>query len=190
MDSRYTIEEFTHEISVKEYLARFHNPDEVWSYCRECSNYGKQWGCPPFDFDVVALLSKHRNVNLFATKINLLNRELSYNDIDEILRSERIRLERRLLELERTHHGLACTFIGKCLHCGDGCCTRLSGAPCRHPEFVRPSLEAYGFNITKTLSELFNIELQWYNGNTSPTYIVLVCGLFYRSIFRKNHNLL
>ena len=52
MSERYTIEEFTREISVEEYLDRFHNPAEVWGYCRECSNYGKQWGCPPFDFDV------------------------------------------------------------------------------------------------------------------------------------------
>lgn len=181
MALRYTIEEFSREISLLEYMARFHRPDEVWGYCRECSNYGRQWGCPPFDFDVVAVLSKYRNVNLFATKICLLDRELSSNDIDKILRYERIRLEQRLLKLERTHHGLACTFIGKCLHCGGACCARLSGAPCRHPELVRPSLEAYGFDVAKSLSELFDITLQWSTNGALPNYITLACALFYNA---------
>ncbi|MFR2062233.1 MAG: DUF2284 domain-containing protein [Alistipes sp.] len=31
--------------------------------------------------------------------------------------------------------------------------------PCLHPDKVRPSLEAFGFDIARTLSELFGIEL-------------------------------
>ncbi|MBR5807373.1 MAG: hypothetical protein IKY24_01995 [Alistipes sp.] len=58
-------------------------------------------------------------------------------------------------------------------------CTRLNGKPCCHPELVRPSLEAYGFDLTKTLSELFDIELKWSVDNTLPEYLVIVCGLFY-----------
>ncbi len=176
---RYTVEEFTYEMSVAEYLARFHKPNEVWNYCRACNNYGKQWGCPPFDCDIVEKLSKYQNIRLVAHKINLIDKELLPCDIDDILHSERIELEKRLLELEYTHSGLACTFIGKCLHCGDKCCARLSGKPCRHPELIRPSLEAYGFDVAKTLTELFNIELQWSNNNSLPEYLTLVCGLFY-----------
>ena len=181
MDLQYTIEEFTHEIAVEEYLARFHNLGEVCGYCCSCENYGKQWGCPPFDFDVVELLSKYNSLQILVVKINLVDRGLSSCDIGDILRYERIELEKRLLDLERAHDGLACTFIGKCLHCGEMRCARLDGKQCRHPEFVRPSLEAYGFDVAKTLLELFNIELQWSNKYSLPEYLTLVCGGFYNT---------
>ena len=181
MDERYTIEEFAQEISVEDYLDRFHNPAEVWGYCRACSNYGKQWGCPPFDFDVVEQLSKHRNIRLIATKITPLDKSLSPCEFSDLLRPERMRLEAELLTLERQHSGLACTYIGECLHCANGACARLKGKPCCHPELVRPSLEAYGFDVAKTMSELFEIELRWSANGALPEYIVLVCGLFYNA---------
>ncbi len=53
------------------------------------------------------------------------------------------------------------------------------GTPCRHPEKVRPSLEAFGFDIAKTLSELFNIELLWGKDGKLPEYLVLVSGFFH-----------
>ena len=91
MGERYTIEEFVHEIPIEEYLVRFHNPAEVWGYCHACSNYGKQWGCPPFDFDVVERLSRYRTIRLIATKITLHDRSISPCEIDAVLRPERIR---------------------------------------------------------------------------------------------------
>ena len=175
----YTIEEFTYEISVDEYLIRFHKPNEVWEYCRVCNNYGKQWGCPPFDFDVVEHLSQYSKLLLIATKITPTAMELLYQESEQFIRAEQIRLESRLLDLERQYNGLASTYIGSCLHCCEDNCTRPLGKVCRHPECVRPSLEAYGFDITKTLSELFDIELKWGIEGSSPEYIVLVCGLFY-----------
>ena len=181
MNERYTAEEFSCDISVAEYIGRFHNPNEVWSYCRACGNYGKQWGCPPFEFDVMERLSRYRDLDLIVVKINLTDRELSSCDVDDILRRERIQLEKRLLELEREHNGLACTFIGKCLHCGDTRCARLEGQPCRHPEFIRPSLEAYGFDVARTLAELFAINLQWSTNGSLPDYLTLTCGVFHNA---------
>ena len=175
----YTIDEFTFEISVTEYFARFHKPNEVWGYCQACSNYGKQWGCPPFDFDIVERLSQYDKVLLIATKITPTATGLPHQESEQLIRTERIRLEKQLLDLERQYNGLASTYIGRCLHCPGGNCTRSLGKACRHPECVRPSLEAYGFDITKTLSELFGIELKWSANGSSPEYIVLVCGLFY-----------
>ena len=90
MDACYTVEEFLREISVDEYIARFHNPDEVWGYCRACSNYGKQWGCPPFDFDVVERLSKYRTLRLVATKVTLRDRTILPCEINAVLHPERI----------------------------------------------------------------------------------------------------
>ncbi|MDE7458334.1 MAG: DUF2284 domain-containing protein, partial [Muribaculaceae bacterium] len=66
-----------------------------------------------------------------------------------------------------------------CLHCPESQCTRKCGEPCRHPDKVRPSLEAFGFDIGRTLSELFNIKLLWGKNGVLPEYLVLVSALLH-----------
>ena len=180
MGELYTIDTATREISVEEYLARFHNPDEVEGYCRACSNYGRQWGCPPFDFEVVELISRYKSVLLVATKITPLDRTIPFAEMERYLRPERRRLEEQLLSAEKRYDGLSCSFIGECLHCDKGC-NRPKGLPCCNPHLVRPSLEAYGFDVTKTMSELFDTELKWGEDDLLPEYIVLVCALLHNS---------
>ena len=97
----------------------------------------------------------------------------------KLILPERIRIESELLDMERKYGGRSFAYIGKCLHCSDNECTRNCGTPCRHPEKVRPSLEAFGFDIAKTLSELFNIELLWGKDGKLPEYLVLVSGFFH-----------
>lgn len=178
MDLKYTIEKFEHKILLEEYISNYHHPEEVWGNCRACDNYGKQWSCPPFDFNVVERLSRYNSVLLMVVKITLHDRDLTQCEIDAIFQHERIQFEYQLLELERTYHGLASTLVGQCVHCGQECCSRLIGRPCRHPDLVRPSLEAYGFDVSKTLSDFFNIELQWNSNGHLPEYLILSCGLF------------
>ena len=43
--------------------------------------------------------------------------------------------------------GRSFAYVGSCLYCPDGTCTRPEGNPCRHPELVRPSLEACGLSL-------------------------------------------
>ncbi len=47
------------------------------------------------------------------------------------------------------------------------------------PDLVRPALEAFGFDIGKTVRELFGYELQWDNGGDSPWRLTLVGALFH-----------
>ncbi len=77
---------------------------------------------------------------------------------------------------------LGFAYIGKCLHCNDGICTRKCGKACLHPEKVRPSLEAFGFDIEMTLKELFGIELLWGKDGKLPKYLVLVSGFFHNTM--------
>jgi hypothetical protein len=46
---------------------------------------------------------------------------------------------------------------------------------------VRPSLEACGFDIGRTTSELFGIELRWGSRGQMPEYLTLVCGFFHNA---------
>ena len=58
-------------------------------------------------------------------------------------------------------------------------CARIDGKPCRHPDKVRPSLEAFGFDISKTAKDLLGLEIKWSKGDLIPEYLTLVGGIFY-----------
>ncbi len=177
--STYTVENFTSDITVEEYIAEFRDEPHFLELCKQCTNYGKSWGCPPFDFDTEAFLRQYKYAHLMATKIIPEDKDIPIEYTQKLILPERIRIESELLNMERKYGGRSFAYIGKCLHCHDSECTRNCGKPCRHPGKVRPSLEAFGFDITKTLSELFNIELLWGKDGKLPEYLVLVSGFFH-----------
>lgn len=57
----------------------------------------------------------------------------------------------------------------------------LMESPAVIPTLVRPSLEACGFDIVRTTSELFGIELKWGEEGRLPEYLTLVCGFFHNA---------
>lgn len=178
---RYRAEDFTAELPVADYIARYRDADRFIGCCRECSNFGHSWGCPPFEYDVGQLLSRYRTALLVATKITPAEEGRPLSDAGALIRPERVRLERRLLDMEERFGGRAFAYVGSCLYCPEGSCTRPDGKPCRHPELVRPSLEAYGFDIGRTASELLGIELKWGAEGRLPAYLTLVCGFFHNA---------
>lgn len=177
----YRAEDSVVDIYAADYVQRFREHSKFERCCRECGNYGRSWGCPPFGFDVGERLQRYDRVLLVATKITPEAEGLPVELSRTLIRPERIRLDRRLRELEKEHDALSCSYVGSCLYCPEGSCTRPEGLPCRHPDLVRPSLESYGFDIGKTLAELFGTELLWGTEGRMPQYLTLVCGLFYRS---------
>ena len=181
MTLSYHAEDRIATLPVAEYTARFRDAERIAGYCRACPSYGRSWGCPPFDFDVETRLAQYRTALLVATKITPAERALQLAEARRLIRPERQRLEARLLDLERTCGGRSFAYAGSCLHCPEGSCTRPEGLPCRHPELVRPSLEACGFDIGRTTSELFGIELRWGREGRMPEYLTLVCGLFHNA---------
>ena len=178
-DLTYRTEEQSRSLAAADYIDRFRDADRFIGFCQSCPNYGRSWGCPPFGFDVEARLRSYRRVLLVATRITPTEPGLPIDLSRPLIRPERIRLEHRLRELARQYDGLSCAYVGSCLYCPEGSCTRPDGAPCRHPELVRPSLEAYGFDIGRTLSELFGLELAWGRDGRMPETLTLVCGLFH-----------
>ena len=53
--------------------------------------------------------------------------------------------------------------------------------PCRHPERVRPSLEACGFDLCRTTESLMGIPLRWSTDGRLPEYLTLVSGFFHNA---------
>ncbi len=172
-------ETFTRTIAVKDYMKRFRDAERFIGLCRQCGNYGKRWGCPPFDHDPTDRLGRYSTAEIIVTTIHPDRSGIPISEGAKIMRPVRERLERELLAREALTGGLAFTFVGECLNCPSGSCTRPQGLPCRHPDKVRPSLEAYGFDLGRTLKELFGMELLWGTDGTLPRYLTLVCALFH-----------
>ena len=177
----YTAEDFTASLPVSDYIARFRDVERIGNYCLACPNYGRSWACPPFEFNVEEYLSGYRTALIFATKVTPLQSGMLISETERLLRPERVRHERMLLEMEQRFGGRAFAFAGRCLYCPEGSCTRLEGKPCRHPEWVRPSLEACGFDLGRTTEELMGIPLRWGEGDRMPEYLTLVSGFFHNA---------
>lgn len=177
--AHYIAEDFTAELPVADYIARFRDAGRIARYCQDCSNYGQSWGCPPFNFNEAEYLTRYETALIIATKITPKKPGIPISEAKHLIRPERQRLERRLLEMEGQYGGRSFAYVGTCLYCPEGECMRPEGRPCRHPELVRPSLEACGFDIERTTSELFGIDLKWGSEGLMPEYLTLVCGFFH-----------
>ncbi len=175
----YTAQDYTVAISAAEYIDRFRDAGRFIEYCRQCHNYNCSWACPPFSHDTEAELRRYANVLLVATKIVPDCTAIPIAEAQRLIRPERRRLERRLLDMERIYGGRSFAYAGTCLYCPTESCARSQGQPCRHPDLVRPSLEAYGFDLGRTASELFGIQMLWGKNGLLPDYLTLVCGFFH-----------
>ena len=162
-----------------EYITGYRDLGRVRGYCRECGRYGNCWACPPYDFDETALLEQYTTISLLATVITPSEGvTLTPETADRIIRRERQRLDRMLIEMEHAAETAARAFFaGTCQLCQPEHCTRRKGRPCRHPESIRPSLEALGFDVARTTSGLFGIDLQWGTPDTPPAYLTLLSAL-------------
>ncbi|MDE6277526.1 MAG: DUF2284 domain-containing protein, partial [Muribaculaceae bacterium] len=142
------------DLDLQEYIARYYNPLPVSEACRACPRHAATWACPPFAFDAPSLLSRYTRIRLIACTFTVSESP----DFDTIAPIRR-RLNTSLLELEDRLQGHAFYFGGSCTLCPR--CTRPQGQPCRHPLKMRPSLEAFGFDLIATLADHFNITLSW-----------------------------
>ena len=160
---------------MKEYAETFRDFGRVRGYCHGCGRYGKCWACPPYDFAEEEYLGQFTTISLLATKITPSEGvALTPETAERILNRERRRLDRMLLGMEGNARAF---FAGTCILCPPEKCTRLEGLPCLHPESIRPSLEALGFDIARTASELFGIPLQWGSPGTFPAYLTLISAI-------------
>lgn len=176
------IEKISATIGIHEYIKEFRNVEHFLGFCRACNGFGKTWACPPFEREID--LERWQYANIFGTKIvvdpSIASRPMSPEELKvataKILLPIRRSLDKELLELEaKTPHSRA-LFAGSCKSCDDLPCTRPSGKPCAKPDQMRPSLEAMGFDVGRTTSELLGIELQW-SSDTLPQYFTLVYAL-------------
>ena len=63
------IENFQAEIPVEEYMKECVDVATFLEFCKECSNYGKLWCCPPYTFDVEKIIEQISQNSNYGAKI-------------------------------------------------------------------------------------------------------------------------
>ena len=176
------VEILTATISTDEYVAHYRDVARIEGYCKSCGNYGQNWSCPPFECDIENYLCRYRNVLLVAMRAKPLVEGVSWQEFEQILQPRRIAFEKNLRRLEHEYEALAC-YPGSCLYCPDERCARCCGASCRFPHLMRPSLEAYGFDVVKTVSDIFTFPMCWPSSSmiAIDEYMTYVAALFHNN---------
>ena len=64
MDYSYATERYDTEVNAREYIEGFHNADYFIKFCQQCRNYGCRYGCPPFDYDNINVISENHSFNI------------------------------------------------------------------------------------------------------------------------------
>lgn len=181
----YKVSHSIAKITIEDYIANYRDADKFIAYCKECGRYNTCWACPPFGFDTEEYISAYEKAYIIGTKIsidaNVIKENTGWERCTKVsyqmIENVRSDLDKNLLELETMFSGKA-FFAGTCHICPGDKCTRIKGKPCVTPDKIRPSLESFGFDISKTSSELLNIEMKWSRDGILPEYFTLVSGFF------------
>lgn len=180
----YTVTTRQTILAADEFISRYRDVERIRGFCQACPGYGKSWSCPPFDFDARTVSDGFRTVRLMCTTITFdeatratcqtpeQSAAVGRAAMDEVCKD----LLPRLYELEREVPGSRC-FTYRCVLCPEGC-TRPEGKPCRHPQQLRHSLEAVGFDIVAMTRDLLGIDLEWSTDGSLPKHLNLITALF------------
>ena len=183
MDYTITRKEVT--VDAAEFIRRYRDVERIAALCAQCPSHGNSWGCPPFDFAPTSMSDGFRTVTLMGCTIafddavftacqgaKAKSRQVATQAMQEVWQT----LLPELMERERQSLGSR-VFTFRCRLCPEGC-TRPEGKPCRHPERLRYSLEAVGFDVSAAAQDLLGIDLEWRSDGSLPRHITLVTALF------------
>jgi len=171
-------------LPVVDYVSRYRDTERFIKFCEVCNKYNRCWACPPFDFEPTDIIARYKTIYIVGTKIvpdsnswrQSETKEERNNEWKKLLSNVRKPLDEKLLQLEQQYVGSRAFYAGTCFNCPLEQCTRSQELPCVQPQTLRYSLEAFGFDMVRTASELLNIELKWEDNNNFPEYITLISG--------------
>lgn len=172
-EKNYIVEQAEAIVGVEEYLTDFVDVEKFLGFCKECSNYEINWGCPPFDFDVEKFWGKYKTLHLYARF--LISKDKDGKALIEGLFAEKEKFAIELLAKEKAVSGSMALSCGSCKVCE--ICNRIEGKPCLHPEYMRYSIEALGGDVAKTAERLFGKPILWVKDGIAPEYLMLIGGV-------------
>ena len=184
MNYRVSKKEVT--VAADEFVRRYRDVERIAALCAQCPSHGKSWTCPPFAFDPVTVSDGFKVVTLMGTTIEFDEatcaacrgaKAKSHQVATAAMQDVWSKLLPELMERERLTPGGRC-FTFRCRLCPEGC-TRPEGKPCRHPDLMRYSLEAVGFDVSAMSHDLLGIDLEWSSDGSLPKHITIITALMY-----------
>ena len=178
----YSVEYRKSSMLLSGFQQKYQDREKYMAYCRECPRYDTVWSCPPLAFDVDAYLEHFTWVNVLCAKIILSSHVITEADTPEkiksvgweILLSVKLDMEEKLRRLEKSIPGSVSLSSGGCNLCKE--CSRKEGKPCRMPEKMRYSLDAFGFDLSAITKDMLGIDILWCKDRL-PEYFTLIHGL-------------
>lgn len=176
------IKKLTADVEVNEFVENYVNIEHFITLCEDCENYGKNWNCPPFDFDVMDIWNSYNKLKIIAFKFDFsedeLNKQYSDREFDFIFK----KLERMKVKLMNDIYSMEsedslALFLGCCNLCMK--CTREFGMPCKMPFKMRYSIESLGGNVDQLIEDIFNYKILYGKNNKLPEYLIFVGGLLF-----------
>ena len=178
----YSVEYRKNSMPLSTFRQKYQDRKKYMAYCRECPRYNTVWSCPPLAFDVDGYLNRFSCVNVLCAKIILSSNVIAEADTPEkikavgweILLAVKLGMEEKLRQLEKQISGSVSLSSGGCNLCNG--CTRKDGQPCRQPDKMRYSLDAFGFDLTAITKDMFDIDILWCKERL-PDYFTLIHGI-------------
>ena len=179
----YSMEEFEATMDVEQFLSEYRDTTTCLEACKACGKYGKNWTCPPFEFDPEEAIGRYSTLDIICSKASLMRSALDsvppseypayVNDTYAMIK---LIVEDKLLAREKRIPGSVAVFPGSCMRCPHGC-KRAEGLPCISPNTLRYSLEAFGFILGPLVKNLFDEQFCWTAPDELPEYFLLVSAI-------------
>jgi len=181
-DFSFKVKHLEKHIDAKTFVKKYVDIAKCAEFCSKCSQFGKNWACPKYDFSAINLWKQYKTVWIIGEQLLLSDglQKSKYTDagvaefVNRMFRQEKTKLALQLLRLEKEYPGSRCLISDICRLCKR--CARLSGKPCRYPALKRYMIEGVGGNIEKMSEELFGIKILW-EQDKMPEYYVIYYAL-------------
>lgn len=176
-----------------DYIANYRDVDKFIECCKVCKQYRSSWSCPSFNSDpkagyvnrAIPDIERFELTTVIGVKIHIDEQTRHQaKDLDErnelikdILLTVRQQIDGKLLALEQQTPDSLLFYAGTCRLCMPEPCSRVENKPCRQPDKMRSTLEAYGFDMGRTTSEFLGVKMKWCKDLELPPYFTLVYGL-------------
>ena len=178
----YAVEYRHNSLPMQAFRQRYQNREKYIAYCKECPKYDTVWSCPPLQFETDDFLARFAWVNVAGVKINLSPKIIKYADTSEkikytgwkILSAVKMDMEEKMRGMEKILPKSISLSSGGCTICKN--CTRKANQPCRWPDKMRYSLDAFGFDLSAITRDMLGIEILWCK-NRLPDYFTLIHGI-------------
>lgn len=176
----YQIQVRVETLTVSEWLQEYYRPEIFVPLCKECPEYGRNWSCPPVLPSIRDIVGKYRFAQVIGLKVlydDWVRREAAVSpEREEEMRQKtygeaKKKLLNAMLALEEVIPESLTIMAGRCESCG--CCARIEGKPCRHPDRLRYSYTGLGFDLSRLAEDLLKMPLLWQKGGL-PEYNVAV----------------